>query len=65
MSGARKGWWARQDSNLQPSASKADALSVELRARDLAGIAAREPVAPYLCRRDSRIAFGDIQAREL
>src|SRR5215207_3175968 len=26
-------WWARQDSNLHPSASKADALSVELRVR--------------------------------
>jgi hypothetical protein len=25
-------WWARQGSNLQPSASKADALSIELRA---------------------------------
>ena len=29
-------WWARQDSNLHPSASKADALSVELRAPDAA-----------------------------
>jgi hypothetical protein len=44
-------WRARQDSDLRPSASEADALSTELRARDSAG-----PVAETTTARDARIA---------
>ena len=39
----RAQWWARQGSNLQPSASKADALSIGLRGQGRCGSKAKRP----------------------
>jgi hypothetical protein len=39
-------WWAREDSNLQPSGYEPLALTIELRARRLAGGADLEHFAP-------------------